>query len=287
MEATPRILLHQTSIGREPGNDWLKGLRDEKGRAAIRVRLNRLQAGNFSNCEPVGNGVHELKIDFQPDTASILVMTETRWFFSLEETKIRKVATSRKLRNIGRTTMPKRTTDYRSTLLEALKDPVEAQNYLTAALNDSEDMFLLALRDVAEAHQMSKVAGKVGVSRESLYRMLTASGNPTYRNFFGILRALDVAFGDIRGRGSARSQSAPKSTGHGSKRRHNRVESAHSSAEASNPSLGNQTTQDINAKPQASAFRFYQASGVKKQDTHNPSLTVALRAQQQLVESAA
>jgi probable addiction module antidote protein len=96
--------------------------------------------------------------------------------------------------------MPKRTTDYHSALLEDLKDPQEAANYLTVALEESEDMFLVALRDVAEAHQMAKVAAGAGVSRESLYRMLVASGNPTSRNLFGILRALDIEFGEFRPR---------------------------------------------------------------------------------------
>jgi probable addiction module antidote protein len=96
--------------------------------------------------------------------------------------------------------MPKRTTDYRAALLDDLKDPEEAAHYLNAALSDSEDALLIALRDVAEARQMAKVAETVGVSRESLYRMLSASGNPTYRNLFGILKALGVEFGTVRAR---------------------------------------------------------------------------------------
>jgi len=94
--------------------------------------------------------------------------------------------------------MPKRTTDYRSALLDDLKDPREAAHYLNAALRDSEEALLVALRDVAEARQMAKIAQTVGVSRESLYRMLSASGNPTYRNFFGILKALGLEFGNVR-----------------------------------------------------------------------------------------
>ena len=35
-------------------------------RQEIRIRLNRLAAGAFSDCRPVGDGVHELKIDFGP-----------------------------------------------------------------------------------------------------------------------------------------------------------------------------------------------------------------------------
>lgn len=96
--------------------------------------------------------------------------------------------------------MPKRTTDYRTRLLEDLKDPAEASHYLNAALRDSEEMLLVALRDVAEARQMAKVAESAGVSRESVYRMLSPSGNPTYRNLIGILRALDVEFAQVRPR---------------------------------------------------------------------------------------
>jgi probable addiction module antidote protein len=90
--------------------------------------------------------------------------------------------------------MPKRTTEYRATLLEDLADPKEASAYLNAARDDSPEMLLTALRDVAEAHQMAKVAETAGVSRESLYRMLASGGNPTYRNFVGILKAMGLEF---------------------------------------------------------------------------------------------
>lgn len=67
--------------------------------------------------------------------------------------------------------MPKRTTDFRQDLLADLADPEEASHYLNAALSDSEQMALVALRDVAEARQMAKVAKEAGVAREALYRM--------------------------------------------------------------------------------------------------------------------
>lgn len=67
MEASPRVLLwYRTAGDSEPGLEWLRRLRDGKGRSVIRTRLNRLQSGSFSNCEPIGDGVHELKIDFGP-----------------------------------------------------------------------------------------------------------------------------------------------------------------------------------------------------------------------------
>lgn len=67
MDAKPRILrFYRTENNTEPCNDWLTGLRDKEGRATIRTRLNRVQNGNLSNCRSVGDGVHELKIDFGP-----------------------------------------------------------------------------------------------------------------------------------------------------------------------------------------------------------------------------
>jgi putative addiction module killer protein len=67
VEAKPRILnWYQTEEETEPALDWLRKLRDAKGRGVIRTRLNRIQSGNFGNCEPIGDGVHELKIDFGP-----------------------------------------------------------------------------------------------------------------------------------------------------------------------------------------------------------------------------
>jgi probable addiction module antidote protein len=73
-----------------------------------------------------------------------------------------------------------------------LADPEEACSYLNAALEDSEKLALVALRDVAEARQMAKVAKDAGVSREALYRMLSESGNPTFSNLSAILGSVGL-----------------------------------------------------------------------------------------------
>jgi probable addiction module antidote protein len=88
--------------------------------------------------------------------------------------------------------MPKRTTDFREDLLTDLADPLEASCYLNAALEDSEQMALVALRDIAEARHMARVAEEAGVAREALYRMLRNTGNPTYSSFMGILKAVGL-----------------------------------------------------------------------------------------------
>ena len=45
---------------------WLKALRDPIGKARIISRIRSAEAGNFGDCEPVGEGVSEMRIHFGP-----------------------------------------------------------------------------------------------------------------------------------------------------------------------------------------------------------------------------
>ena len=80
---------------------------------------------------------------------------------------------------------------YRETLLDALKNPDEAVQYLNACLEDGDiRVFLLALRDVAEARGgMRALAHDTRLNRESLYRMLSRSGNPSLDSLAAVLNA--------------------------------------------------------------------------------------------------
>lgn len=60
------IKIYQTDTGKGPFSQWLKDIKDHLTRAKIRIRLDRMEKGNFGQCEPVGEGVFELKIDFGP-----------------------------------------------------------------------------------------------------------------------------------------------------------------------------------------------------------------------------
>lgn len=42
---------------------WLSDLKDSMAKARILARLRSAMAGNFGDCEPVGEGVSEMKID--------------------------------------------------------------------------------------------------------------------------------------------------------------------------------------------------------------------------------
>jgi probable addiction module antidote protein len=88
--------------------------------------------------------------------------------------------------------MPKRTQSYNSWRESKLTDPTTAASYLTAAMSDSPNMFRKALRNVAQARQMAKVARDAGVTRESLYRATSEMGNPTLDTLESVLSALDI-----------------------------------------------------------------------------------------------
>ena len=86
-------------------------------------------------------------------------------------------------------------------LREQLKDPGFSAEYLTAAAEDEEPaVFLQALRKVAEAQGMAAVAKRAGIPRESLYRVLSAKGNPRWSTLAPVVRATGLKLEVIRPR---------------------------------------------------------------------------------------
>ena len=78
-------------------------------------------------------------------------------------------------------------------LLEDLRDPAEAAAYLTVALEDeSPDVFLLALRNVAEAHGFKRLAEAAELNRETMDRMLSDQGNPQLSSLTAVLQQLGL-----------------------------------------------------------------------------------------------
>ncbi|OGR37183.1 MAG: putative addiction module antidote protein [Desulfovibrionales bacterium GWA2_65_9] len=80
-------------------------------------------------------------------------------------------------------------------MAELRADPAFAAEYLRAALEESLDepsVLLTALRRVAEAHGMQRVAERAGVNRESLYRSLSPRGNPTVKTLAAVLKAVGL-----------------------------------------------------------------------------------------------
>jgi len=77
-------------------------------------------------------------------------------------------------------------------LLKDLIDPKKAALHLNAAAEHSDSLFLLALRDVAEAHRIPAVARQAGMYRQALHRMLSETGNPTHASLRKIMKAVGL-----------------------------------------------------------------------------------------------
>jgi len=74
-------------------------------------------------------------------------------------------------------------------------DPEFAAEYLKAAIEDTEEpkVLLLALRRLAEARGgIAKVAKAAGLERESLYRALSARGNPRLSTLVAVTKAVGL-----------------------------------------------------------------------------------------------
>src|SRR5450755_1151016 len=87
-----------------------------------------------------------------------------------------------------------RLTDYRKDLVNRLKEPEYAAEYLAQVLAEKDRAdFLIALKDVVEAGGgVGRLAGRVGLKRPSLYKILSKNGNPTLATLQEILKPLGL-----------------------------------------------------------------------------------------------
>src|SRR6267154_479628 len=74
------------------------------------------------------------------------------------------------------------------------KDPDFAAEYLNAALEDEDEprVLLIALRHLAQAQGIAKVAKAAGIERESLYRALSVHGNPRLPTLVAVTKAIGL-----------------------------------------------------------------------------------------------
>ena len=87
----------------------------------------------------------------------------------------------------------RKTADYDLGLKEDLTDPDEAAAYLNAALEDgAQGVFLLALRDVADARGLTRLARDTSLNRENLYRILSGEGNPRLSSLKALLDSMGL-----------------------------------------------------------------------------------------------
>jgi probable addiction module antidote protein len=74
-----------------------------------------------------------------------------------------------------------------------LKSDADVIAYLEAAFEEGDSgVVAAALGDIARAKGMTKVARQAGLGRESLYKALSAGGNPELGTVLRVVRALGI-----------------------------------------------------------------------------------------------
>ena len=82
--------------------------------------------------------------------------------------------------------------DYNETYVHKMRDKKYLDVYLEACLRESDEAFYVGLRRAVQAREngFTWLAAQTGLGRESLYRALSAEGNPPFRTVRKVLRAL-------------------------------------------------------------------------------------------------
>ena len=145
---------------------WLKGLKDVQARLRIISRIMSAQEGNFGDCEPVGEGISEMRIFVGPGY---------RVYYTRRGEVVYLLLCG-----------GNKASDY-------LNNEDEIAQFLTISLEDpNPDVFLRALQEVAKARGMTQLAKDAGINRESLYKALAPGAKPRYDTVLKLVNALGV-----------------------------------------------------------------------------------------------
>jgi putative addiction module killer protein/probable addiction module antidote protein len=196
---------YTTASGKDVFETWLASLKDKATEARIAARIDRLRAGNFGDCKPLGGGVWELRIDFGPryrvyyamiGQSCVLLMSGGDKRTSGGRHREGSRASERLQTAEHQTMKHKASISHDEVMRKKLKnDPEFAMEYVKAAMEDTEEpqVLLIALRRIAEARGgLAKIAKAAGIQRESLYRALSRNGNPRLSTLLAVTKAIGL-----------------------------------------------------------------------------------------------
>ena len=78
-------------------------------------------------------------------------------------------------------------------LMEKLRDPELACHFVSEAIAEHDPYYLkIALGDIVKAYGVGYISEQTGISRQTIYKMLSEKGNPTHKNLVAILDVLGL-----------------------------------------------------------------------------------------------
>lgn len=91
-----------------------------------------------------------------------------------------------------------------------LRDEEDMAGYLEAAMEDGHPAVIAgAIGDIARAIGMTDVARRAGIGRESLYKALSANGNPEFATIMKVIGALGLQLTVTVARTTRRARKRP------------------------------------------------------------------------------
>jgi putative addiction module killer protein/probable addiction module antidote protein len=190
--------------GKDVFDDWLTQLADARAQAKIATRIDRLAAGNFGDCKSLRQGLYELRVDWGPGYRVYYAMIGRECVLLLCGGDKRKQSAdieraSEYLKDYKdkdwNVMKRKASISHDEIIIRRLrKDPDFAAEYLKSALEDEDEprVLLIALRHLAQAQGIAKVAKAAGIERESLYRALSVHGNPRLSTLVAVTKAIGL-----------------------------------------------------------------------------------------------
>ena len=201
MQNVNEVRHYVSRAGKDVFDDWLTQLADARAQAKIASRISRLAAGNFGDCKPLRQGLSELRIDWGPGYRVYYAMIGRECVLLFCGGDKRKQSADieripqRLQRKDGNFMKRKASVSHDEAIIRRLrKDPDFAAEYLKAALEDEDEprVLLVALRHLAQAQGIAKVAKAAGIERESLYRALSVHGNPRLSTLVAVTKAIGL-----------------------------------------------------------------------------------------------
>jgi probable addiction module antidote protein len=192
-----------TRAGKDLFDDWFSQLADARSQARIVTRINRLALGNFGDCKRLRQGLCELWIDWGARLPGLLRNVKQNLCpATVRRRQTKTVFGYRSGARVsglqGKDSNPmkrKASISHDEAIVRRLRrHPDSAAEYLKSALEEDDDprVLLIALRHLALAQGIAKVAKAARIERESLYRALSARGNPRLSTLFAVSKAIGL-----------------------------------------------------------------------------------------------